>query len=521
MATDKVHNIECPTCGGPIPPFTGSQTRCPFCGTTIERSVEEKPALQITVPAAEAGQPAVRSRGCVSPIVIGLAVLLLVGGIILFLLLPSKGAAPGIIVSMSRSVQDRAIPVPADRQGPADLLLFTYDSNSSERYLTYVDGANHTLKWDSPPVSTSVYKDGVVVRNQRVYVVDETTLLALNQEDGEVRWQANLSDSVTNICVDCVQVVGDYVIVLSQDGVLQAFEMESGRPVWSERLNETPRNLWAVNERVAVVDYELPNEPDSIALQFHDPATGEVVQRFPGICQEGYHTARLRIYEPNIVLDPARNTLYMLFDLLPGCVQRWDLAAGQLDWQLLAEDHYFDRFDVPLLLSDDKIYGGYSGRIFALDIETGALELLVDEQDYELKVQGEQDGILVALARRQRGSTRYELWGIDTESGHVPWKYIPQDEEPVEEAGGWAADKGFAWHLTRDGLAVLHVAAEPPTLIVSSIDIKTGEETVLHTAGLDDDYWRGLAWSDTTAWLTIRKVYVIDLGSGKVVSTWP
>jgi hypothetical protein len=221
------------------------------------------------------------------------------------------------------------------------------------------------------------------------------------------------------------------------------------------------------------------------------------------------------------VVDQAGNTLYMLFDLLPGCVQRWNLETGQLDWELLAEDHYFDRFDAPLLLSGDRIYGSYSGRVFAIDIEAGTLDLLVDEQDYELAVQGEQDGILVALARRQRGSTRYELWGIDADSGHVPWKYIPQDEEPIEEAGGWAADEAFAWHLTRDGLAVLHVLAEPPTLIVSTLDIKTGEETILGTASLDDDYWAGLAWSDTTAWLTIRKVYVIDLVSGKVISTWP
>jgi outer membrane protein assembly factor BamB len=521
MATDKVHSINCPTCGGPIPPFTGSQTRCPFCGTAVERPEEEKPVFRPAVPVTTPARPTTRSRGCVSPLVIGLAILLLAGGVALFLFLPSKGTAPDFIVSMSRSVQDSAIPVPADRQGPSDLLLSTYDSSSSEHYLTYIDGANATLKWDSPPVSTDVYAGGIVVRNQRVYLVDGATLLALEQSDGKVVWQSNLSDSVAIYCEDCLQVVGGYVIALSQDGVLQAFEAESGRPAWSERLNETPRNMWAVNETVAVIDYETPNDSGSIALQLRDPATGKVVQRFPGVCQNGFREARMSIYGPNIVLDPADNALIMLFDLLPGCVERWNLATGQVDWQLLAEDHYFDRFNAPLVLSGNRIYASYSGRVIVVDIEQGELDILADEEDYELAVQGEQGGIVIVLARRQRGSTRYELWGIDADSGHVPWKYIPQDEEPIEEAGGWAADKGFAWHLTRDGLAVLHMNAEPPTLVVGTLDLKSGQETVLGTAGLDDDYWDGLAWSDTTAWLTIRKVYVIDLEAGKVIGNWP
>jgi hypothetical protein len=521
MSTENVRTINCPSCGGPIPPFTGAQTRCPFCGTTVERPAAEKPVTHIAVPVRVPAQPAARPRGCVSPLIVGLAILLLAGGVLVFMLVPNKSTTPNFIVSMSRSVQGAVIPVPVDRAGPADLLVFTYDSSSEERYLTYVDGANRALRWDSPPVSTDVYAAGVVVRNQKVFLVDGARLLALDGADGKAAWQINLSDTVANYCEGCLQVLGGYAVVLSQDGVLQAFEAESGRPAWSERLNETPRNLWTINDQVAVVDYGQPNDPYSVVLQLRDPATGKVSQSLPGTCQAEYHGSNLPIYDPNILLDPAGGAVYLLYGLLPACAQRWDLAAGRMDWQLLAEDHYFDRFNAPLLLAGGKIYGSYGGRVVALDGETGALELLADEQDYELAVQGERDGTLVVLAQRRRGSARYELWGLDADSGQVPWTYIPQDEEPVEAPGGWAADKAFAWHLAPEGLVVLHLNAEPPTLVVGTIDLATGRETPLGTAGLDDDYWAGLAWSDTTAWLTIRKVYAIDLVEGKVVSTWP
>jgi len=522
MATDDVRTINCPSCGGPIPPFQGDQTRCPFCGTTVLGPEPPKPAIHVTVTPPAVSYPAASRRGCVSPLVVGLAVLLLAGGVALFLFLPSKSSAPGLLVSLSRSTSESAIVVPADRAGPADLLVESYDSTNEERYLSYVDGANHRLLWDSPPVSTDLYLEGVVVRNQMVYLADGTKLLALNQGDGQVAWQTNLADSVTSICVDCVQVVGGYVVVLSQDGTLQAFEAVSGRPAWSKRLNETPRNLWAVNEQVAVVDYMQPNDIYSVAVQLCDPATGDVRQSFSGYCKdEGHHYSYLPIYDPNVVIDPEGQTLTMLHGLVPGCIQQWDLTTGQESWQLWAEDHYLDRFTSPPLLIEGRVYASYSGRIIAVDLEQGSLDILLDEEDYELALQGGREGILIVLARRQRGSTRYELWGVDADSGQVPWKYIPQDEEPIESSGGWAADKAFAWHLTRDGLAVLHVNAEPPTLVVGTIDTRTGQETVLGTAGLDGDYWAGLAWSDSYAWLTIRKVYTIDLVTGKVVGTWP
>ena len=522
MATDKARTNNCPTCGGPLPPFAGAPANCPFCGAVVERPAAEKPPPRFvetyTVPAA----PAARRRGCVNPVAILLAIVLLVGGVLFFLLLPGRGSAPGVIVSLSRSVWGQVIPVPADRPGPADLLVFTFDSKSSERYLTYLDGTRPAWMWDSPPVDISkVYRTGVVVRNQKVYLADGTRLWALDQGSGQVAWQASLSDSIISICEGCVRVAGGYVIALSQDGVLQAFEAESGRPAWSVRLNETPRNLWVVNDQVAVVDYEKPNDVYSIVFQLRDPATGEVVQAFAGYCQREYRRSYLRIYDPDVVLDPAGQSIYLLHGSIPGCIQRWNLATGALDWQVWAEDHSLDRFTAPPLLAGGRIYASYSGRVIAIDGEQGTVDLLLDEVDYELQLQGEQEGTLVVLAQRQRGSTRYELWGVNADSGHVRWRYIPQDEVPIEGPGSSSADKVLAWHLTREGLVVLHLNAEPPTLVVGTIDLRTGQETVLGTAGLDDDYWAGLSWSDTAAWLTIRKVYTIDLGSGKVVGTWP
>ncbi len=521
MAEERpTRTLNCPVCGGPLA-APGRQS-CPYCGSKIDVAAGEPPARPtISAPTPLPMAPGARRRGCLSPLVFILAAILLVGGLVLFLLKPQPGPGFKTLVGLARTVQSAAILLPTDRQGPPDVLVVTYDASSEQRYLSYIDGAKGTLLWDSPPVSTNLYKEGIVLRGGTIYLVDKMALLALNASDGQVAWQATLSDSVVNYCQGCLRVIGNTVVVLSQDGVLQAYEAQGGRPAWSVRLNETPRNLWEIGGWVAVLDYEQPNEVYSIALQLRDPATGQVVQSFPGNCQEGDYRDELPIYSPNIVFDPSGETVYFLYGLLPACAQRWNLETGQLEWQLSAPDHYFDRFNSPPLMADGRLYGSYSGRVVAVDAEQGEIALLADEQDYELALQEKLGNTLIVLARRQRGSTRYELWGMDADSGRVLWEYVPQDQEPITEAGGWAADQVFAWCPTRDGLGILHLIADPPTLLTGMLDLRNGQETALQTSSLDNDLWAGLVCSGNTAWLTTLKLYAIDLTSGKVISTWP
>lgn len=517
MAEERpTRTLNCPVCGGPLA-APGRQT-CPYCGSSVTVGAAEEPAPpRISLPTQPI--PGARRRGCISPLILSLAAALLVGGLAFFLLRPLPGGNP--LVVLSRTVRSAALPVPTDRQGPADVLVVTYDSTSEQRYLSYIDGANNRLRWDSPPISTDLYEGGIVVRGGIVYAADRMTLLALNADDGQKVWQTTLSDSIANYCQDCLRVVGSTVVALSQDGMLQGYEARSGRPVWSVRLNETPRNLWEIAGSIAVLDYEQPNDVTSIALQLRDPDTGQVVRSLPGLCQEDHGRENLPIYDPNILVDPSGRAVYFFYGLLPACAQRWNPETEHLDWQLWAPDHYFDRFNAPLFLAEGRIYGSYSGRVVAVDTERGEVALLADEQDYELTLQEKLGSTLLVLARRQRGSTRYELWGMDADSGRVLWKYVPQDQVPIIESGGWAADQGFAWCSTRDGLIILHLTAEPPTLLTGALDLRNGLETALASSKLDNDYWAGLVCGGNAAWLTTFKLHTIDLTSGKVLSTWP
>ena len=65
-----------------------------------------------------------------------------------------------------------------------------------------------------------------------------------------------MSDQVSHICQDCLQIIGDWVVALTDDGVLNGIDTQNGDLAWSVRLNETPRQLMNLNGKAGVLDKE-------------------------------------------------------------------------------------------------------------------------------------------------------------------------------------------------------------------------------------------------------------------------
>ncbi len=529
----EVKKVNCPACGGPID-LRGAQARCPFCGTVVVSSEPEPPPtpgpVVIEIPNVPSSL-ARRKTGCAGTLAVAGAVVLLAAvGLVVFFL--TQNESPGTLLSpLRRSVQGTPVVVPADRTGPADLLLCTYDYGSSDpqRYLTYLDGLDHTLRWDSPALGNSAFLNQPVVGPTLVYLTDDSRLLALSRSDGQPAWQATLSDKIEHICQDCLLLAGKHLVVLTADGVLQGFDSASGQALWSRRLATTPRNLWLLAGEVAVLD-EPAGGP--VALYLYDPASGEPVRTITPRCTRpgGRDLELFSIYSANVLAGPAGDTVYFFFDLTPGCAQRWDAASGTLVWQVVAEEHHFDRFEGTLFLADGTIYGGYRGYlqgraggiVLAVDAADGTVRVLAWAEDYDLTPLARHEGTVIVSAKRTRGSERYELWGLDAVTGERKWEKVFQDEEPIEAPGSWAGN-AYSWRLTPRALVLLHMLEEPSRLVLETLDPRTGQSAGLTDIDLGDDSWNwdGVVWTDDTAWVVASKLHAVDLLSGKLLYTWP
>jgi outer membrane protein assembly factor BamB len=514
--SEQYQKVACPSCGGSILP-EDDLAECPFCGTVLERT---RPSVSVTqiqlgqsIPIQTTVQPTSATRiGIVVAVAIGLFILAISGFIAWFFLHP-EGPIAG-----ARALRGTPFLIPDDREGPADVLVVTYNVNDETNVLTCFDSAQGKIRWESPTLSEDAYRVSFVVDGSRVYVADQASLLALSRDDGSLIWQAPLADTLGTTCEGCLRQLSGYVAALSEDGTLQAFEASTGRPAWSFRLNETARRLHVLDGHLAAFDQADPEDWRSQSLFLWDPATGDLARRINVRCDEERHTETPDRNGP-ILVDPSGKQIYLLYGLTPGCAQKWDLGNGQLIWQTTA-DYYFDHFDTVALLTADTIYGSDAGVIVTVDTATGELHQLSDSADHDLVPLAVHEDTLVASAKRTRGSKRYELWGLDTTTGTRRWQIILEEDGLLEESGSWH-DPAWTAHLTREGLTVLHLLDEPPRLIVETIDPQTGTSKGKATNDLDDDYWDAAIWANDTVWLVTRKLHAVDLSTGQVLLSWP
>jgi hypothetical protein len=139
--------------------------------------------------------------------------------------------------------------------------------------------------------------------------------------------------------------------------------------------------------------------------------------------------------------------------------------------------------------------------------------------DYDVMPLAEQGDVLVVRAKRTRGSDRTELWGLDSSTGERLWQHELQAEILRDVDSGIGED--WVYRLTPQGVVLLQLLEDPLQLVVQKIDVATGQVVVDTTTDADDRHWTGVAWTGGTAYLTIRRLYGVDLFTGDVRPVWP
>jgi outer membrane protein assembly factor BamB len=532
----------CPNCGSSVA-MEGERGTCAYCGTAIERPRDARPAstpdwpptLHATPRAVRADMSPAR-RGMRSAGVLVLVLLAALAGFAAGRLLPSGQVmpqpgglaavptatmAPPSVRLDAGSLSELAAVLPVDGPG-GDLVAYLYHSgenNQSFYTLARIDGASRQTRWQSAPLGKNAYQGLLAVAPDMLYVTDEDTLLALRPKDGTTAWQATLEVEPQTACDECLRVVGERVLVLEKNGGLQAFDTSSGQLAWSTRLPDTPRRLPIVGGDRLLTIRNTPTNNGRV-LTLLDAATGkptvEIDPRCPS-AHEGFDEERPQSDSPFLFSEDGRS-MVAIYGFFAKCAQGWDLAAGQPTWQIAIDDRMAPASwsSGGLLQTDDALYIGNGGLLWALATADGATRTLADDKEYNVTPLAARDGMLLALAAPTWDSQRKILWGLDTQTGELHWQLKLDAHEWI----GQSSSGDFDFRLTAQGLTVLQVLRDDAKLVVETLNPRTGASQSRQESALDGmsmPSLRSSHWGDDTAWLAIDgDVLAIDLASGKI-----
>jgi outer membrane protein assembly factor BamB len=491
------------------------QMICPYCDTMLERPrprIRERVVERVVTRRPQPIQTPVQTGSAVGGIVVMAVIMVVVIGFVVFGILMGE-----LEIGLSRDHVSGWAPilVPTEHEQAPDLLLVTRNLNADNYDLMLLDGVTRAVRLRKP-LGEKTYNPVAVVHGDHVYVVDEAHLYALDLAEGQTAWEAVLADVLADSRGDCLQVFGERVVALTKDGMVQAFDTRTGKPAWSVRLSETPRQLYRAAGQPAVLDKKEGDK--SAHLVVFDPADGTVVWRFTPACRTDDHPwdQTAGVHSP-IQVDDARNVVYVLFGHDPMCVQCVNGTTGDPVWTATVADLHYAWVE-ELALAGDALYVTNhvrGGALDVVDVSQGTARRLTDEQDYRLMALAAQTGsVAVVHAVRTRGSEQHELWGLDPATGERRWQYVLQGLNA--SGGNWAA------RLVPQGLAVLRVPDDEAQLHVEILDLEDAQVLQSSTFKLVHDDLGAVTWTNTRAYVTSwGKLYAVDLATGELEFAWP
>jgi hypothetical protein len=472
-----------------------------------------------------------RRRGCLVLIVVLVLLSVVLVGALAFQYL-SRGTGLDLLdlglKYKLRKARGRVLPMPAlgDVRSP-DLLITNWapSADSETFFVSYTaqhDKARKVLWEKAFKEAGSWYYPIATFDRERIYYVVESRLLAWNRADGADAWEAPLSDVVWHRCVNCIQRVAGNVVVLTEDYVLQGVDAEDGQEAWTVRLNDsaTARSgFYVIDGQIVLLDDIAPDVHDS-AVHFYDADDGGLIRQIAPTCPDADDEPRFDADEVFFEVGSARgDRVYFGYtcwgDLY---VEVWDLGNGESLWvEALPEEA---SGIASAMLGQKALYLITYGGLFAVSLDDGQAELLAEEvdPDYDVLLIAERGDTVLARARRTRGSTRYELWGLEP-GGKRAWRHEMEADTLLDVDSG-IADWGF--RFTADGLLIAQVLDDPDRILVETLDVETGQviresSVEVEHSSLDDIVWTG-QYGFLSVW---GDVHAVDLESGTVEAEWP
>ncbi len=280
---EGVRAVTCPSCGARVHVTEGEfRTTCEYCGALLELPHPSMPEAQPTIIAQPTNLPqrTIEARsGNLARFTIGVAMVMLAAvGLVSYLIVRGLDSADLSGIAPAPSTLHVSMPamiVPGADGADPDALVYAYDYAKDTRFLIYFDGSARTLRWQTAPLGDDSYRAALAGNDRLVFAVVKTRVMALDRATGQTVWEASVSDEMPYSCPqDCLRLMGQRVIVLARDGRLYGLDSQTGKVVWTIRLNTTPDHLIAVGDHIAIFD----DREGSGILSIIDPMDGSEVQ---------------------------------------------------------------------------------------------------------------------------------------------------------------------------------------------------------------------------------------------------
>jgi outer membrane protein assembly factor BamB len=552
MSKSSLRTLHCPSCHAPLEvDIAQPVVKCEYCGSMVEvpPSLRDQPRAKPKPPKPDprpvappkptvTRQPVVRSQSGSSGCTVFLLFFLCLGGfLVAVMFMQNQQGIPNplsdVLPSLITLASDGYLLAPESGRdtNQADVLAVTYKGETYD--LAYLDNTTEKVRWENGDFSEYPSLLQIQANDQFVYVVHQTNLIAYDRAEGNVVWQATLSDKLAGDI--SLQIYPTTLIALTADGLMQAYDNNTGELVWSLRLEETPRELYRVVDQVGLMD----TVDDITTFLLFDPATGFPQRQIqPRGRNEPFGDDSPQYpstYDP-VYQDATGQYLYFFMGFFePGTVQKWDGTTGEMVWEVTGPvDEILPPYDQFPLFVHDRVYIGNGNNLSVIDETTQSWRPLTNSADYTLRPVTEQNGVVLVLAERTRGTTRQELWGVDMMTGVVRWQYVPAAANYLEpdEYEAVSSDSGY-WTIlwpdsasNSDSALIFQIFSEPDHVILERLTLTDGTRSDLGTTELGEisgsTIYRDMGNYRNVNWLMIeRKLYALDITAGTLTRRWP
>lgn len=545
--SDRVRAIDCPSCGAPLemPKEHQRLFRCDFCGTTLEdlsppkeQKTGQKPKIVVHSTAISrtttARIPPTTYRSKRTGWIILLLILGFVGAsVIVPMWLAGEIHIGGSLADQTNRTRIYSFGLtrlfPSDNDTEPDIIGVTYNSDETNR-MVYVDfDADPHLRWQSNPLGEgSNYTYNHVIADQTsIYMAYETTLVALNRQDGTIRWQLKLSDQVSHICQNCLQVFDNRVLALTVDGMLNGIDTQSGELAWSVRLNETPRQLINIGGRAGVLD----EENGDVGINVYTPETGTLMEQVVPECPNDIFPdlpQTLGIYDPILITNDGKDIYISISGYDPGCLQKINHATLSVEWETQIPSDILEALDWDsYLLTEGRLYTSDGHNLFAVNLLDGDYQDILSDEDHNFIPLAEQNGILITLAESTRGTRKFSLWGISTSTHVKLWQFEPNAEDFNEDSSSVVYDEGLWSVVTNsDQTIIQEVFANPGKItftVLNPMDGATLAENTFEINKDDSSFWMQIpGWNGERVYLEMdARLWLFDALTSTNIAGWP
>ena len=239
--------------------------------------------------------------------------------------------------------------------------------------VTHIDASHHLLfemHWRRPVVRTGIYRSVLetfgrpaISRQHNLIIVGtgEGSVLALDLDDGNLRWQYNHGTPFETSATILHEVgYDDTVVLASRDGTLLALDVEHGTPRWRTTIDGDMR---APPRRAGNLLVVTTASNKVAVLQAHD---GKV------LWQQGRGVPTTLTVEGHARAAVDGDRVYATF--ADGYAQAFDLRTGSVLWArpLSLRGAGFLDADADPVVKDNKLYvASYSDGIYALNPQDG------------------------------------------------------------------------------------------------------------------------------------------------------